>query len=297
MSSMIDVAPAVHAATIFLIRPLFLLGTYSNETILTLQTFLEAALSTSSHSVLSLSPTTLPPLPVYLACLKTSVSWTEWIRVLGVFAFDIVVEPEQVSVVRKDTAETGVLWRAPTAAEIPFASNRNAPRSAERKIPYADASQTTSTVLEIDSETDTESEASKLNDSRPSSRSSNHSRFSFSSRSSASSQSSVCSMADIPEPKAKFSVTTATTLTATPPTKYLYQGGISTVLTGGVMLGGKPTAPLPVLALATNNNPTARPPVYTPPHRAQRLSTSSRIQKRGAHTQTWRRGGASRTVA
>ncbi|RDB15658.1 hypothetical protein Hypma_003996 [Hypsizygus marmoreus] len=295
MSSTIDVTPAIHAATIFLIRPLVLLGTYPTETLLTLQTLLQAAFSTSSHNVLSLSPTALPPLPIYLACLKTDVSWTIWIRVLGGSAFDIFVEPERVFVVRKDTAEIGVVWVAPSAADITPASKNVARPTTEKQSPYAAAGQATSAVLEIDS--DTESEISDSSDSRPSSRSSNHSGFSFSSRSSASSQSSFCSMANVPEPKPK--PTTATTQ----PTKYMYQGGVSTVLTGGVMLGARSAAPRPALASTTNMAraapPALRAPAYTPPHRAQRQPASSRGQKGGANSdaQTWRRGGVLHTVA
>ncbi|KAG6809526.1 hypothetical protein H0H93_015745, partial [Arthromyces matolae] len=131
-------------------------------------------------------------------------------------------------------------------------------------------------------------------DSRPSSRSSNYSSFSFSSRSSASSQSSIvsCSLANKPPTHAfssfiaqtptqasfeaardSLSLNTNTDIRSSTPskptipatTKYIYQGGESTVLSGGVMLG--PSTPPP--------KPTS--PVYTPSYHSHPTCPTGRI--------------------
>jgi hypothetical protein len=83
-------------------------------------------------------------------------------------------------------------------------------------------------------------------DSRPSSRSSNASGFSFSSfaSSSGSSTSSVPSNFSFPSTSSpartrKGEKRIIVDTTKTTPTRYTYTGGVSTVLTGGVMLGSK----------------------------------------------------------
>ncbi|KAF8220737.1 hypothetical protein L208DRAFT_1447872 [Tricholoma matsutake] len=85
-------------------------------------------------------------------------------------------------------------------------------------------------------------------DSRPSSRSSNTSLVSLSSftSSSASTISSASSIRSSPSPspgrKRREEKQVVVDTMKTTPTRYTYSGGVSTVLTGGVMLGSKPKA-------------------------------------------------------
>jgi len=71
------------------------------------------------------------------------------------------------------------------------------------------------------------------------------------------------------------------------PTKYIYQGGMSTVLTGGVMLGGSTKANLKQPASLPSVSKADDVSVYTPPH--ARLVPS-------ADAESWRRGLASLRV-
>ncbi|KAG5351121.1 hypothetical protein C0989_007851 [Termitomyces sp. Mn162] len=200
------------------------------------------------------------PIPLALACHFFGIVWNDWFMSLGGSEFELVLNPRCVYVVKKSDNCIGVVWNdmnISTGVIRPSVIASIHPTSTYLSSP----------VDNPDSDADT-------NTSRPSSRSSNNSTFSFSSHSSASSQSSIessfGSFDAIPKPKpftaflpaktsAFFTGTTTTHSDITPitntrratlklsitpsapakavPTKYLYQGGMSSVLTGGVMLG------------------------------------------------------------
>jgi len=52
----------------------------------------------SGRRCLTLSPDCLPPRPIYAACVSTSIQWYEWIAALGNQSFDLFVDPGCVSV-------------------------------------------------------------------------------------------------------------------------------------------------------------------------------------------------------
>ncbi|KAF9561408.1 hypothetical protein CPC08DRAFT_707385 [Agrocybe pediades] len=152
--------------------------------------------------------------------------------------------------------------------------------------------------------------------SRPSSRSSNFSTYSFSDDDSATSVSSVESSFDfLASTKPCATVTGSKPISArTPafvprrlrsqpqapqvivdntrkePTKYLYQGGVSTVLTGGVMLGGgKPSTPQP----KTTPSTFTTTPKYRAPIGGKKPFTKS---SSAADAQSWRRTNTSTSI-
>lgn len=47
---------------------------------------------------LSFSPTSLPPRPIYASCVAAKVQWSEWMTALGNVEFDLLVDPGLVSV-------------------------------------------------------------------------------------------------------------------------------------------------------------------------------------------------------
>jgi hypothetical protein len=81
--------------------------TYSPDTILKLQTALDANLSShyasswypndplrgSALRSITLSPSCLPPNPVWAACTTANVQWFDWMKTLGNTEFDLFVDP------------------------------------------------------------------------------------------------------------------------------------------------------------------------------------------------------------
>lgn len=82
-------------------------ATYSSDTILKLQTALDANLSShytsswypndpirgSALRCISLSPSCLPPGPIWSACTAANVQWFDWMKLLGNSEFDLFVDP------------------------------------------------------------------------------------------------------------------------------------------------------------------------------------------------------------
>ncbi|KAG6901522.1 hypothetical protein C0995_010896 [Termitomyces sp. Mi166 len=197
------------------------------------------------------------PIPLALACHFFGLTWDDWFMALGGSEFKLVLKPRCIYVVKQSDGCIGVVWTdlnlsagvihpSVTASMHPISSSLSSP---------------------VDNP---DSEDTCTSTSRPSSRSSNYSNLSFS-RSSTSSQSSVGSFNAAFKPKPSYTlsfpvktptqaiftrITTCPTLTPITnthrisptgpvkavPTKYLYEGGMSMVLTGGVMLGNQ-TAP------------------------------------------------------
>ncbi|KAF8059823.1 hypothetical protein FPV67DRAFT_1514206 [Lyophyllum atratum] len=288
-------SPALQAATIFLTRPLVLFGIQSPSTLVALSLYLQSAMAahTKSPQLLSFAPTCLPPLPIQLACVAFGIKWTAWIQALGGAAFDLVIEPTRVYVVKKSNGQVGIIWiskDAPTFASVP-------------QVPMTQDVDSESEAEVSDVEFDSQS-------SRPSSRSStvSDSAFSFTSRSSASSQTSASSISSLPKPSITKLAPTPAPVLQSNPTKYLYQGGVSTVLTGGVMLGGgaarprsTPSTPPAPVAPAPAAPRIVAAPVYTPPHRTRTQGTTPSVRKSSAApsaaTSSWRRGPATIRVS
>ncbi|KLO20521.1 hypothetical protein SCHPADRAFT_918036 [Schizopora paradoxa] len=87
-------------------------SSYTRQTVMALQAALEANLAAvyvvswcpteplrgSGRRCLSFAPGQLPPRPVYAACRTAGVEWAEWMRCLGGREFDLFVDPGCVSV-------------------------------------------------------------------------------------------------------------------------------------------------------------------------------------------------------
>ncbi|KAG1801338.1 uncharacterized protein HD556DRAFT_867866 [Suillus plorans] len=119
-------------AIAYLTRPLVL--TYPVATIIRLQLALEANLTAlfapswvpkeplrgSGRRCLTLSPNCLPPRAVYAACLASSVQWFDWIAVLGGQEFDFFVDPGCISVRFGKGTELITVWSEELIAQTVF---------------------------------------------------------------------------------------------------------------------------------------------------------------------------------
>ncbi|KAH8817629.1 hypothetical protein DL96DRAFT_392628 [Flagelloscypha sp. PMI_526] len=259
------------------------------------------------HLNFKLSPYTLPPKPILASCVASGITWAEWSRALGgkpleilitnsgvrmtttvqgrpvtIFrnAEDAIIKPVNVmlatttnepfvSKVRPDVAIARRLIAHPTTGKATTATPPlRIPTSGLRMpAPTSKLSQSFSPFDDSDSDSDSDI-------SRPSSR---LSTFSFESSSDGgSSMTSASSFSSSPvSTKAK---STAFSNVITPPVinrahqanmNYLYEGGSTRVMTGGVMLGGAPAA-------ASSN--TIKKPIA--------VATA----RKGSEAGSWRRG-------
>ncbi|KAH7923998.1 hypothetical protein BV22DRAFT_544469 [Leucogyrophana mollusca] len=245
----------------------------------------------SGRRCLTLSPACLPPRAVYAACLAAGVQWFDWIAALGGREFDFFVDPGCISIRFGKGAKLVTIWSEELLAMGQLSLNENHVNRRSMAQPKTLAQQ----LLEDDDEDEeifamiadevnaptwmtpildqfpvparSESPLSAIStDSRSSSRSSNSSScFSFASTSrtgdsygSASSHSTLSSIND--KNPAKLSrrekarqarVFIDTTKNEVTP----YDGGKTTVLTGGVMLGAGPTK-------SKNATPTSSTPTW-----------------------------------
>ncbi|KAF9073830.1 hypothetical protein BDP27DRAFT_268549 [Rhodocollybia butyracea] len=223
----------------------------------------------SGRRCLTLSPECLPPRVIYSACLSAGVQWFDWIALLGGKEFDFFVDPGCVSVRhgRKGSPDCKLLtvWAdeipSPTAPTLATKSRTIAQQLMESE--YDDEEQifamiaeqtkpstqwvapsldrlTIPSTMRSSSPFSTDSSISASSShSRSSSRSSNSSSgFSYSSSSpSDTTVSSTSSPKQSRRERARQArVFVDTTKTEVTP----YDGGKTTVLTGGVMLGGSP---------------------------------------------------------
>jgi len=223
----------------------------------------------SSRRCLTLSPSCLPPRVIYSACIAAEVQWFDWIALLGGREFDFLVDPGCVSVkFGSNTKESRVLtvWADEgTSSSYSFSQHMQQPfstKTAAQRLLEADRDEEEQLFAMIDDEIREPSWLTPIIDqfpmprspsrlstvsshSRCSSRSSNSSSgFSFASGASGSATSSFSSTSSHPSSsqykqsrrerarnsrvfvdKSKNDVTP-------------YDGGKTTVLTGGVMLGG-----------------------------------------------------------
>ncbi|KAH9487113.1 hypothetical protein JR316_0001181 [Psilocybe cubensis] len=267
-----------------------LAGSYAPSTLLKLQMVLEANLTAhyapswiptdpirgSGRRCMTLSPTCLPPRPVWSACAATNVQWFDWIALLGNTEFDLFVDPGCVAIRCQNKivnvwSDEKIEQVAPISAPVfsePMIKASLRPIVAPRKT-FAQQ------VLEDDFEEEdkiftmladeisaptwvtpiitqfprparsTSPLSSISEQSRCSSRSSNSSSsgFSFTSDSVSSRTSVTSSKSSEFKPSRRERARQARVFVDTTKTEVTpYDGGKTTVLTGGVMLGGGPKA-------------------------------------------------------
>ena len=225
---------------------------------------------------MTLSPMCLPPRPIWSSCATANVQWFDWISLLGNKEFDLFVDPGCIAVrcqnmvysvwtaepaltaaavsnfvpgtvsstrtfaqqlIGNDLEEDQLLFQV-LANEINSGPVRAAPISTQITIP----ARSTSPLSSV-------SEHSRCSSRSSSSNSSGTSAFSFASDTSSShtslSASTSSSQGDAKQSRRErirqsrvFIDTSKTEVTP-------YDGGKTTVLTGGVMLGGGPKAAKP----------------------------------------------------
>jgi hypothetical protein len=263
-------------AIAFLTRPL--ITSYPAATVIKLQLVLEANLTAlfastwvpeeplrgSGRRCLSLSPTCLPPRVIYAACLATGVQWFDWIAALGGCEFDFFVDPGCISVRFGKGSTLVTIWSEELAEAVSPVLPPNA-RSQSKTIAQqllesesADDDEifamiadevsaptwTTPVIDRFPTPARSESPLSAVSsDSRSSSRSSHSSScFSYASTartdsySSTSHQTSVNKVSRREKARQARVFVDASKTDVTP-----YDGGKTTVLTGGVMLGAAPS--------------------------------------------------------
>ncbi|KAJ7281068.1 hypothetical protein C8J57DRAFT_1300799 [Mycena rebaudengoi] len=236
-------SPVINRLVSFITRPLMSLHTAA--TMVSLQIYLHAALSAiPTPSSLSLSAHSLPPPQIQTACLATGIQWADWIHLLSNGKdVELFVSASVLAVQIGDGPRT-VLWAAPAfdacpttpllnakspalkPAGIAFAASLRATLASARARRVAIASPSDSDISDSESESDVSDSGSSYT--------------SNSSTTSASSLDSDVLCAPIVD-RAKVDVT-----------RYMYHGGVTQVMSGGVMLGGAPrptpkaSAPRPI---------------------------------------------------
>lgn len=234
----------------------------------------EDPLRGSGRRCLTLTPACLPPRAIYSACLATGVQWFDWIASLGGREFDLFVDPGCISVRFGKDSKLVNLWSEDHAADLTALSDpslvngtgiNNYPaqcKTLAQQLLEGDSAEddelfamiadevsaptwTTPVIDHFPTPVRSESPLSAIStDSRSSSRSSNSSSClsysssartdSHTSRSCYSSTSSKLSRREKARQARVFVDTSKTEVTP-------YDGGKTTVLTGGVMLGAPST--------------------------------------------------------
>lgn len=261
-------------AIAFLTRPLTL--TYPAATVTRLQLVLEANLTAlfaptwvpedplrgSGRRRLTLSPTCLPPRAIYAACLATGVQWFDWIAALGGREFDFFVDPGCISVRFDKTASLVTVWSEELAADANGLADRRFPSSLPPNL-QGQSKTLAQQLLEDDGTEDeelfamiadevsaptwttpvtdhfptsvrSESPLSAVSDDSRSSSSGSCFSYASTTRTEAKSRSSKLSRREKARQAHVYIDTTRTDVTP-------YDGGKTTVLTGGVMLGAPPS--------------------------------------------------------
>lgn len=263
-------------AIAYLTRPL--ITSYPAATVIKLQLVLEANLTAlfastwlpeeplrgSGRRCLTLSPVCLPPRAIYSACLATGVQWFDWIAALGGSEFDFFVDPGCISIRFGKGSKLVTIWSeelAESVSPIFPSSAKSQSKTIAQQLLESESADDDEIFAMIADEVSaptwampvfdhfspparSESPLSAVSsDSRSSSRSSNSSSC-FSYPSSAPTDSSLLASNRASSNKlsrrekarqARVFVDTSRT-EVTP-----YDGGKTTVLTGGVMLGAAPS--------------------------------------------------------
>jgi hypothetical protein len=303
-----SISVTVSHAIAYITRPL--VAFMPEPTILKLQVALESNLTAhyaqswvpsqplrgSGRRCLTFSPHSVPPRPIYAACMAAKVQWSEWMTALGNIQFDLIVDPGLVSVrfiEPRSTTKLIMVWSDEAAAEEPRAkfANTLANSSLQAQQPVQAVVRSTpkfalptlAQQLQVEDEEDEEELFAALADElrrptwttptvnrfpstipqksvSPASSGSHHSRSS-----SLSSTSDAGSWVSFDSEDSDSSVTTMSSACTEgsklsrrervrPACVFIdnskkevtnYDGGKTTVLTGGVMLGARPVAAKP----------------------------------------------------
>ena len=239
----------------------------------------------SARRSMNLSPMCLPPRPIWSACATANVQWFDWISLLGNKEFDLFVDPGCIAVRCQNMVYS--VWTAEpssSAAAVPNfvpATIRSTKTVAQQLIGNdSEEDQLLFQVLAEEINSGPVRAAAPIStqiaipvrSTSPLSSVSEHSRCSSRSSNSNSSGASAFSFAsDTPSSHTSLSASTSssksdakqsrrerirqsrvfvdTSKTEVTP----YDGGKTTVLTGGVMLGGGPKAAKPKKALLSDN--------------------------------------------
>jgi hypothetical protein len=243
----------------------------------------------SGRRSMTLSPMCLPPRPIWSACATANVQWFDWISLLGNKEFDLFVDPGCIAVRCQNMIYS--VWTAETAVAVPNSDQSIfIPRTVGSKKTFAQQligndleedqslfqvladeissgpARMASTQVVIPARSisplSSVSEHSRCSSRSSSSNSSGASAFSFASDTSSShtslSASTSSSKGDAKQSRRErirqsrvFVDTSKTEVTP-------YDGGKTTVLTGGVMLGGGSKAAKPKASSSNNSWRAAR---------------------------------------
>ncbi|KAJ7469689.1 hypothetical protein FB451DRAFT_1560029 [Mycena latifolia] len=283
----------------FLTRPLA--RAYAPATVSALQGYLHNALApciSQSEATLHLSPRCPPPAPLQAACLLTGVRWAAWARLLAA-GLDLTLFVSQGAIaVKLGRMPRRVLWAAAAEAPAPrrvmlgvsgtTTRERRGAALHPTRVPTLLSSCTYASDLEPESDSDSDSDSDF--ESEYSSDFDTHSD-SGSSASSFSSAPSVSELATYPVLRTKADVK-----------RFLYAGGATHVVSGGVMLSARPSPALDASPLFNSSSapmltttPTPMRPAPTSPSRvgttARKPAASWRRPARAAAADagSWRR--------
>ncbi|KAI5891353.1 uncharacterized protein SCHCODRAFT_02628872 [Schizophyllum commune H4-8] len=266
---------------------------------------------------LLLAPNQLPPTPILAACIAMGIDWPTWATLLGGEALEIIITEDcfafraagKLTIVWQ--ASVGIAKRHTVAARQAVAAKPN-----DIRMPTVTAISSAADVDAMEMDVDTMAVSISRPSSRSSTTSSHASLSSFASSgnesaTSAGSEHAPCmSDEDMPysppkaAPRARSPSVAAMDVEDQPyrpgprrvvvdktrqPQAYKYQGGETTVLTGGVMLG-RPSKALPKLASSPRlpSAPSTRPsprPASTPAPKQ-----SSKPVSDGPWRPSWRSG-------
>jgi BTG family len=308
-----SISVTVSHAIAYITRPL--IAFMSEPTILKLQVALESNLTAhyaqswvpsqplrgSGRRCLTFSPHSIPPRPIYAACMAAKVQWSEWMTALGNIEFDLIVDPGCVSVrfiEPRSTTKLITVWSEEPVAEEPRAKFANTLANSSLQVQrptQAVVRPTLAQQLQIEDEEDEEELFAALADElrrptwttptvnrfppsipqksvSPASSGSHHSRSS--SLSSASDSGSWLSFDSEDSDSSVTTISSAGTEGSKlsrrervrSPCVFVdnskkevtnYDGGKTTVLTGGVMLGARPVAAKPATQPANTKGSAA----------------------------------------
>ncbi|KAI0296641.1 hypothetical protein BC826DRAFT_1103750 [Russula brevipes] len=225
----------------------------------------------SGRRCLSFSPRSVPPRPIFTACMAAKVQWSEWMTALGNIEFDLIVDPGLVSVRFIEPSSTSKLITVWSDKDVEQTQAKRASSPASCASNFAQQ-------LQIEDEEDEEELFAALADelreptwttpvvhkfpSLPHKSVSPASAGSHHSRSSSLSSDSYSWLSFDADDSDASSVTTASSagtegsklsrrertrqaqvfVDTTKKEVTNYDGGKTTVLTGGVMLGGRTAA-------------------------------------------------------
>lgn len=268
-------------AIAFLTRPLIV--SYPAATVIKLQLILEANLTAlfaptwvpeeplrgSGRRCLTLSPACLPPRVIYSACLAAGVQWFDWIAALGGRELDLFVDPGCISVRFSKGSKLVTIWSEElteiVSPILPSNAKSHSKTIAQQLLESESADDDeifamiadevsapawgTPVIDRFSAPARSESPLSAVSsDSRSSSRSSNSSScFSYASTArtdSVSHQTQSANKISRREKARQARVFVDTSKTEVTP----YDGGKTTVLTGGVMLGAAPSKAKPAVS-------------------------------------------------